>query len=149
MTTAASPLGCEEVFMGGRSPGELCLSPAAAARVHSTVMRFPVGPLHHATPKQDGVSTVLQRDSRLGAHNRQGERTRHPPTQDRGLSGPCSVKASISPAMAGSDGQQCRSRPPSNISLRSTSSRPRLDGHVPITVRSFTLRQEEVCGKGM
>jgi hypothetical protein len=89
------PLGCEGVFVWGRSPGELYLSPAAAARVQEPVMLLPVGLLHHGTPKQDGVGKALQRDSRLCANNRQGERTIHLPTQDRGLSGPCSVRGCL------------------------------------------------------
>src|SRR5712691_6663625 len=59
VTSRASPLGCEVVFVWGRSPGEVCLSPAAAARVQETVMLLPVGPLHHGTPKQDGVGKAL------------------------------------------------------------------------------------------
>src|SRR5258708_20117421 len=59
VTTAASPLGCEEVFVWGQSPGELYVSPARQQHVHATVMLFPLGPLHHAPPNHDAVGTLL------------------------------------------------------------------------------------------
>src|SRR5258708_2739799 len=65
VTTAASPLGCEEVFVWGQSPGEWYVSPARQQHVHATVMLFPVRPLHHGTPKHDSVGTVLPHYSHL------------------------------------------------------------------------------------
>src|SRR5260370_37092721 len=65
VTTAASPVGCEEVFVWGQSPGEWYVSPARQQHVHATVMLLPVGPLHHGTPKQDAVGTVLPHYSHL------------------------------------------------------------------------------------
>src|SRR5258708_19635309 len=38
VTTAASPVGCEEVFVWGQSPGEWYVSPARQHHVHATVM---------------------------------------------------------------------------------------------------------------
>src|SRR5258707_10967717 len=65
VTTAASPLGGEEVLVWGQSPGEWYVSPARQQHVHATVMLVPVGPLHHGTPKQDAVGTVLPTSSHL------------------------------------------------------------------------------------
>src|SRR5258707_3967790 len=65
VTTAASPVGCEEVFVWGRSPGELYVSPARQHHVQETLLLLPVGPLHHGTPKQDSVGKVLQNSSHL------------------------------------------------------------------------------------
>src|SRR5258708_23305746 len=65
VTTAASPLGCEEVLVSGHSPGELAVSPARQQHVHATVRLLAVGPLHHGTPKQDAVGTVLPTSSHL------------------------------------------------------------------------------------
>src|SRR5258707_12812630 len=65
VTTAASPWGGEEVLVWGQSPGEWSVSPARQQHVHATVMLFPVGPLHHRTPKQDAVGKVLPTSSHL------------------------------------------------------------------------------------
>src|SRR5258706_3840258 len=71
VSTAASPLGCEEVLVWGQSPGEWYVSPARQHHVHATVMLLPVGPLHHGTPKHDSVGKVLPNYSHLYARNRQ------------------------------------------------------------------------------
>src|SRR5260370_6591885 len=100
MTTAASPSAVRWCLCGVEAPASFA-SRLLRARVQSTVMLLPVGPLHHGTPKRDSVGTVLQRYSRLCANNRQGERAIHPPTQDRGLSGPCSVRPCLAEAKSG------------------------------------------------
>src|SRR5260221_6493888 len=70
VTTAASRLGGEEVFVWGQSPGEVYVSPARQQHVQATVMLFPVGRMYHGTPKQDAVGKVLQNHSHLCARNR-------------------------------------------------------------------------------
>jgi hypothetical protein len=68
---SGQPFGCEEVFVWGRSPGELYISPAMQHHVQETVMLLPVGPLYHGTPKHDSVGKVLENYSHLCARNRQ------------------------------------------------------------------------------
>src|SRR5258708_40228263 len=65
VTTAASPVGCEEAFVWGQSPREWYVKPARQQHVHATVMLFPVRPLYHGTPKQHAVGTVLPHYSHL------------------------------------------------------------------------------------
>src|SRR5260221_13364181 len=43
VTTAASPVGCEEVFVWGQSPGELYVSPARQHHVQETLLLLPRG----------------------------------------------------------------------------------------------------------
>ena len=85
VTTAASPCGCEEVFVWGRSPGEWYVSPPRQHHVHGTVMLFPVGPLDHGTPKHDGVGKVLQNSSHLCARTRHGRTPFIPWLKPRGF----------------------------------------------------------------
>jgi|SRR5258708_31668555 len=105
MTTAASPSAVRWCLCGVEAPASFA-SRLLRARVQSTVMLLPVGPLHHGTPKRDSVGTVLQRYSRLCANNRQGERAIHPPTKDRGLSGPCSVRPDAATASSRKEDDQ-------------------------------------------
>src|SRR5260370_6346207 len=60
VTTAASPVDCEEVFVWVQRPGERYVSPARQQHVHATVMLLPVGSLHHGTPTQDSIGNGLQ-----------------------------------------------------------------------------------------
>src|SRR5258708_19676423 len=59
VTTAASPVGCEEGFVWGQSPGERYVSPARRQQVHATVILFPLAPLHPLTPTPHSVATTL------------------------------------------------------------------------------------------
>ena len=74
--------------MRGRSPGEWYISPARSTLSNGPLVLLPKGAIYLGTPKHDSVGKVLQKHSRTGARNRQGERAIHPLAEAEGLSGP-------------------------------------------------------------
>src|SRR5260221_3629314 len=71
VTTAASPSAVRRCLSGAEAPASCTSRLPGSITSKRRCCFYPVGPLHHGTPKYDSVGKVLQNSSHLCARNRQ------------------------------------------------------------------------------